>query len=109
MSSEGFEAAERGLEHYYLAELHRLRAELLRLAGDAAGAERSFLEALDFARDQGARAFELRAATGLTRLLCASDRTDQGRALLSEAYAWFTEGLQTRDLVEARTLLDALS
>ena len=51
--AEGFEAADRGLERYYVAELHRLRAELHRRKGDDAAAERSFGEAMDFARDAG--------------------------------------------------------
>ena len=78
---EGFEAAERGLERYYVAELHRLRGELLRRKGDEAAAERSFGAAIDFARTQGAKSLELRAATGLARLLqgrCARS-TRRGR------------------------------
>jgi serine/threonine protein kinase/predicted ATPase len=105
---EGFEAAARGLEQYYVAELHRLRAELHRRKGDDATAERSFGEALDFARTQGARALELRAATGLARLLKDSGRSDEARTLLAGIYGWFTEGFGTRDLVEAKQLLNEL-
>ena len=105
---DGFDAAERGLERYYLAELHRLRGELLLRAGDEVGSERSFGAAIDFARTQGAKSLELRAVTGLARLLHESSRTAEARTHLSEIYGWFTEGHRTRDLVEARTLLDAL-
>jgi hypothetical protein len=105
---EGFAASERGLERYYIAELHRLRAELLRLKGDEAGAERSFHAALEFAGTQGARSLELRAATGLARLLHAAGRTAEARDRLSAIYGWFTEGFGTRDLTEARALLARL-
>jgi tetratricopeptide (TPR) repeat protein len=105
---EGFEAAERGLERYYVAELHRLRGELLRRKGDLEDAERSFEAALDFARTQGARSLELRAATGLARVLLSTSRIPAARTLLSDIYGWFTEGHETRDLVQARTLLERL-
>jgi predicted ATPase len=105
---DGFDAAERGLERYYVAELHRLRGELLLRTGDEAAAERSFAAAIDFARVQGAKSLELRAVTGLARLLHRSSRTADARTLLSGIYGWFTEGHGTRDLVEARTLLDTL-
>jgi predicted ATPase len=106
--SEGFEASERGLERYYVAELHRLRAELLRRVGDVDGSRRSFDAALEFARGQGARSLELRAATGLARLLQSLDRPAEARALLAPVYEWFTEGHGTRDLIDARALLEEL-
>ena len=90
--AEGFAAAERGLERYYLAELFRLRGELLARTGDAAGAEHSFVSALEFARSQGAKSLELRAATGLARLLAPTARNPAARATLWEIYCWFTEG-----------------
>jgi tetratricopeptide (TPR) repeat protein len=105
---EGFEAAERGLERYYVAELHRLRGELLRRKGDLESAEKSFGAALDFARTQGAKSLELRAATGLARVLQSTSRVPAGRTLLLEIYGWFTEGHETRDLTQARTLLERL-
>ena len=105
---EGFVAAERGLERYYVAELHRLRGELLRRTGDHQASEESFTAAIEFARVQGAKSLELRAATGLARLLQRSSRTADARTLLSGIYGWFTEGHGTRDLIEARTLLDSL-
>jgi predicted ATPase len=105
---EGFEASARGLERYYVAELHRLRAELHLRKGNLEAAEQSFGEALDFARTQGARALELRAATGLARLQRDAGRMDEARTLLGGIYGWFTEGLDTRDLVDARQLLDEL-
>jgi adenylate cyclase len=102
---QGFAYAERSGEGGYLAELHRAKAELLRAAGDDAGAEKSFTAALEYARGQQARAFELRAATGLARLLIDTGRGPDARAALEPLYGWFTEGLNTADLVAARETL----
>ena len=71
-------------------------------------AEAFFLEAIACARRQSARAFELRAAIGLSRLWSNEGRRREARTLLSEIYGWFTEGFDTRDVREARTLLDEL-
>ena len=76
---EGFVAAERGLERYHVAELHRLRGELLRRTGDHEASEQSFTAAIEFARAQGASSLELRAATGLARLLQRLSRTADAR------------------------------
>jgi predicted ATPase len=103
--AEGFEHAERTGEHGFLAELHRLRGELLLVHGDEASAEAAFISALDVARRQQARSLELRAAVALARLLRASDRADGACAVLAPVYAWFTEGHDTVDLTTARTLL----
>jgi len=100
--------AERTLERYYVAEIHRLRAELLRAKGDEDGAAASFEAALAFARRQGAKSFELRAAMGHARLLAARGRPADGRDLVAGVYGWFTEGFETGDLVEARALIEAL-
>jgi predicted ATPase len=105
---DGFAHAERAGEGGYLAELHRARAELLRVSGDDAAAEASFLAALAYAGGQQARAFELRAATGLAQLLIASGRGAEARAVLEPVYQWFTEGLDTADLVAARATLQQI-
>jgi predicted ATPase len=98
-------------ERYYEAELHRLRGELLLMRSDAdrEGAERCFRKAIDIARRQRAKSWELRATTSLARLLRDTDRRDEARSMLAEIYNWFTEGFDTRDLKEAKTLLDELS
>ncbi len=105
---EGFSYAETAGEGGYLAELHRAEAELLRARGDAAGAEASFIAAIDYARGQQARAFELRAATGLAQHLVAAGREPEARTVLEPVYNWFTEGLKTADLLAARSTLDQL-
>jgi tetratricopeptide (TPR) repeat protein len=102
---EGFAHADRTLEGGYLAELHRVRGLLLWRAGNAAAAEDSFYLAIARAREQQAKSFELRAATGLAKLLLAEGKRDVAREALAPVYAWFTEGHTTRDLVAARTLL----
>ena len=99
---EGFAYAERTFEAGYLAELHRVRGELLRLTGDAALAEASLREALNYAGRQQAKSFELRAAAALARLLQSSGRRDEARAVLTPIYDWFTEGHKTADLAGAR-------
>jgi len=72
-------------------------------------AEESFRKAIDVARRQQAKSWELRAATSLSRLLQKQGKKDEARRMLSEIYNWFTEGFDTADLKDARALLDSLS
>jgi adenylate cyclase len=92
-------------ERFWEPEVRRLRAETLGALGNEAGAEASFLKAIEVARGQGARSWELRAATGLARLWMRQGKDEQARELLAPIYGWFTEGFDTPDLVEARELL----
>jgi class 3 adenylate cyclase/tetratricopeptide (TPR) repeat protein len=93
------------------AELHRLKGELLMIKdlGNVAEAERSLRTAIDVARRQDAKLFELRATISLARLLKQQSKTDEARRMLAEIYNWFTEGFDTPDLKEAKVLLDELS
>ena len=91
------------------AHLHRLRGDLLDATGDHTGAEQSYERALAISRRQGAKVFELRAATSLARLRRDQDKPKEARELLAPVYGWFTEGFDTRDLKEAKALLDELS
>jgi predicted ATPase len=93
------------------AEIHRLRGELTaRLPyPDPAKAEDSFRTAFAIAREQGTRGYELRAATSLARLRREQGRQGEARDLLAPLYGSFTEGFDTRDLKEAKALLDALT
>jgi predicted ATPase len=102
---EGFAHAEKTLEGGYLAELHRMRGELLRLSGNQIAAEASLRLAIDRAIEQRAKSFELRAATGLAKLLMSAGRREEARAVLAPVYGWFTEGHTTRDLTAARATL----
>ena len=92
-------------------EFLRLEGEL-RLAtppADVAGALGCFRQAIDIARRQQARSWELRAASSLARLLAAEGRRDEARGALADIYGWFTEGFDTADLQEAKALLEDVS
>ena len=86
----------------------RLRGVLLTLMGDRVAAESSFRDAISLAQRQGAKFFELRAALDLARLWRDQGKVQQARKLLAPVYGWFAEGFDTRDLKEAKALLDAL-
>jgi predicted ATPase len=92
---------------WWEAEVYRLQGELLLHlpSPDVPQAEAAFLRALDVARRQQAKALELRAALSLARLWHQHDQWEAARDLLAPLYAWFTEGLDTPDLQEVRTLL----
>ena len=115
--AEALGAVESGLavatatgQHFWNAGLHRLKGELLLATDPASSAEAEVLfhRALDIARAQEAKSFELRAATSLARLWQCQGKRAEARALLAPVYAWFTEGFDTGDLVEAKVLLDEL-
>jgi class 3 adenylate cyclase/predicted ATPase len=109
--AEALGGVERTGVRWIEAELHRLRGELLLALAEPeqAEAEACFNRALDVARKQGARMWELRAATSLARLWHETGRTGNARELLAPVYDWFTEGFDTADLKEARALLNELT
>jgi class 3 adenylate cyclase/predicted ATPase len=94
-------------ERCYEAELHRLHGAAL-LGRDDVVAERDFLSALEIARAQKAKSLELRAARDLARLWQSQGLTAEALALFEPVYAFFTEGFDTLDLIEARELIDTL-
>jgi predicted ATPase len=98
-------------ERRWEAELHRLKGELLLAysAGHDAEAATCFRQALDIARQQQAKSWELQAAMSLSRLWQQHGKRDEARALLTPIYGWFTEGFDTADLQEAKALLEELS
>jgi predicted ATPase len=98
-------------ERYFEAELHRLKGELLlqQDAGSGDEAETCFRQALDVARCQQAKSLELRATMSLARLWQHQGKRDAACELLAEVYGWFTEGFDTADLREAKTLLQELA
>jgi len=100
---------ERTEERFWEAELHRLRGEVLLKRREEAAAEADFRRAIDVARGQNARSWELRAAISLARLWCGQDKRVEASALLQEIYGWFSEGFDTADLVEAGELLGMLA
>jgi predicted ATPase len=76
---------------------------------DAAGAERSYQQAIAVAKRQSAKTFELRASTSLALLWRDQGNRDEARDILAPVYGWFTEGFDMRDLKEAKALLDHLA
>ncbi len=102
--------AEETEEAYCVAEVHRLKGELLLMQGEAeAEAETCFRQALDIARRQSAKSYELRAAMSLSRLLQKQGKQEEASEMLNEIYSWFTEGVDTADLKKAKALLEELS
>jgi class 3 adenylate cyclase/predicted ATPase len=93
------------------AELHRLKGELLlaRSSDNHTEAETCFHQALSVAQSQQAKSLELRAATSLTRLWQSQDKRKEAYDLLAPVYNWFTEGFSTKDLQDAKALIDELS
>ena len=82
---------------------------LARSGENQAAAEACFRQALDVARRQSAKSVELRAATSLARLWQKQGKKAEARQMLAEIYNWFTEGLDTKDLQEAKALLAQLT
>jgi predicted ATPase len=102
--------AENTGERWFEAELHRLRGELLLGARipDACDAESCFQRALAIAREQSAKLWELHSATSLARLWCSRGRLTEAHELLTPVYNSFTEGFDTADLQEAKSILDTI-
>ena len=108
---EALEALQTAEDRFYEAEVYRLKGALLlaRSAEQHAEAETCLRQALDIARQQQAKSLELRAAMSLSRLWQQQGKRDEARELLAPVYGWFTEGFDTADLQEARTLLEELA
>jgi predicted ATPase len=109
--TEALAAADDQESRHCEAEINRLKGELLLKQDDSNAAEaRSCFEcAIDIARRQSAKSWELRATTSLARLLAKQGKRDEARVVLGEIYGWFTEGFDTVDLKDAKALLDELS
>jgi predicted ATPase len=98
-------------QYVYETELYRLRSDLLGLGWPEkeAEAETRLRQAFDIARCQQAKSLELRAATSLARLWQSQGKRQEAYDLLAPVYNWFTEGFDTADLKDAKTLLDKLN
>jgi len=127
--TEALAAADQHEARAFEAESHRLQGELLlRRQAERTGAEqtslrgasgidqsnahearRCFERAIEIARNQKAKSFELRATTSLARLLVKQGRREEAHRMLGEIYNWFTEGFDTADLKDAKELLDELN
>jgi predicted ATPase len=108
---EAIVAVEKTKERWWEAEVNRIAGEIALMGPQnvSAKAEAYFERALEVARQQQAKSWELRAATSLARLWRDQNKVQQARELLAPIYGWFTEGFDTRDLKEAKALLHSLS
>ena len=104
-------AIETTKEAWYEADVHRIAGEIALMSPerDSARAEAYFERALEVARAQHAKSWELRAAASMARLWREQGKRDEARELLAPVYGWFTEGFDTMDLKEAKTLLAELA
>ena len=96
-------------ERLCYAEILRLKGWMLSLKGYLEGTERIFLASLDWARRQQAKSWELRTSTSLARLWHSQGKCRDAHDLLAPVYDWFTEGFDTKDLQEAKALLDEIA
>ncbi|MDD1520704.1 MULTISPECIES: adenylate/guanylate cyclase domain-containing protein [Bradyrhizobium] len=96
-------------EYLWQADVLRIEGELQLLFGASMEAEASLVQALELARKQRARSFELRVAMSMARLWRDRGKGNEGRELLAPIYDWFNEGFDTRDLKEAKALLEELT
>jgi len=103
-------AVETAKERWCEAEVNRIAGEIALLSPepDAARAEEYFKRALAVARAQQAKSWELRTSTSLARLWQRQGKCQDAHELLALIYNWFTEGFDTKDLQEAKALLEAL-
>jgi predicted ATPase len=102
---------EQSKERWSEAEVNRVAGEIALVSPqpNSVEAEGYFERALAVARQQQAKSWELRAAMSMARLWRDQGRRDEARELLAPVYGWFTEGFETRDLKEARALLEELA
>jgi predicted ATPase len=107
--AEAISVIDRTQARYYEAEMHRVRGELFFSIHDDGAAEASFRKAINVAQHQTAKTWELRAAMSLARLWRDQGKVQQARELLAPVYGWFTEGFDTRDLKDAKALLEELA
>jgi predicted ATPase len=108
---EAMAALEATKERWGEAEVNRIAGEIALKSPqpNAAKAEAYFDSAITVARAQQAKSWELRASTSMARLWRDQGKRDGARNLLAPVYGWFTEGFETRDLKEAKALLEALA
>jgi predicted ATPase len=108
--NEGLAIAAKNDDRCHEAELYRLKGELqLAASPDEAAAEGWFRQAIETARRQQSRAWELRATTSLARLWQGQGRRNEARAALAAVYGTYTEGFTTPDLMDAAALLESLA
>src|SRR6185369_5121105 len=112
---EALRLAHRNGDASYVPELHRIRGELLLMqvkgnfnSRTCADAEECFRRSIKIAQRQEAKSWELRTSVSLARLYQSQNRTEEAREVLTLVFDWFTEGFETKDAREAKTILDEL-
>jgi predicted ATPase len=119
--AEALAFVDRTKERFYEAELYRIYGELTLRAGEKSkvapspdlpvahsSPEECFLKAIEIAKRQQAKSLELRAVMSLARLWQSQGKTAEAQQMLADIYGWFTEGFDTKDLQEAKVLLEEL-
>jgi predicted ATPase len=96
-------------DRWCLPRLHTIRGRLFQTLGQGDAAETSLKMAVDVAAMQAAKGVQLHTANSLARLWRSQGKVQQARELLAPVYGWFTEGFDTRDLKEAKALLEELA
>jgi len=107
--TEALDFMEKKGENIFKSELYRLRGELLLMKDEEAEAEICFQKAIEASRQQQAKSLELRATMNLSHLYQKQGKREEALKMLQEIYDWFTEGFGTKDLQEAKALLEELS
>jgi adenylate cyclase len=110
--AEALAVVDKNGERMWEAELYRLKGELSLQSGvrsPESEAEECFQKAIEISRRQQAKSLELRAVMSLSRLWQRQGKKAEAQQLLADIYGWFTEGFDTKDLQEAKTLLEELS
>jgi predicted ATPase len=105
---DALQIVERTGQRWFAAELNRHKGQLLLRQGHADAAEELYCKGLSIAQEQEAKPWELRAVISLARLRRDQGRPAEARDLLAPVYEWFTEGFDTPDLIEAKTVLEEL-
>jgi predicted ATPase len=108
--SEALAVADQQEERYYEPDIHRIRGEVLprQDGSNVEETENCFRRAIAIARKQCGKSLELRATMSLARLLAKQDHRNEARTMLAGIYNWFTEGFDTADLKDAKSLLAQL-
>jgi predicted ATPase len=109
VARDGLSTGERTGHRQWQAELHRLEGVALCALNRLEEGQNALQQAMCIARSQQAKAYELRAAMSLARLWSDQSKRQQARDVLAPIYGWFTEGLNTSDLKQAKTLLEHLA
>jgi predicted ATPase len=107
--AEALAASKESGARWWDAEIHRLKGMVLLSRRDPEASEACFVHSKEIAQRQNAKSLELRASTCLARLWRDQGKVQQARELLAPVYGWFTEGFDTRDLKEAKALLEELA